>query len=386
MKAFILYRQLYDFFGSQLMIGGIETYILSLFEVLVENGYEPEMIQCAVKPFRIMHNGTIPVRGYCAKGSQYQKILYKQIQGELQPDDMVIFGTDTNCPCVAHRKTLSIQHGIDFDYYPLEEKRRLLFYKFGLGFIIKYLQRFRARESFNHASYRVCVDYNFWNWYRTFSLPHQDKNIFVIPNFAPIPNKFINRPEGAKLRVLFARRFVRRRGVEVLINAIRILNQQNYDAVYTFAGDGPLEETICSLAKEFQNVHITRYTSSEALELHMQHDIAVIPTIGSEGTSFSLLEAMAAGNAVICTPVGGMSNIILDGYNGIFVYPDSAKDLAKMIAILLQDQQLRDKLAKNARETVQAAFSKEVWKMRWKNALNKVTADALKLNIVRDGL
>lgn len=378
MKAFILYRQLYDFSGSQLMIGGIETYILSLFEVLVENGYEPQMIQCATKPFRIMHNGMIPIRGYCAKGVRYLKVLYNQIQCELQPADIIIFGTDTNCPCVAHQKTLSIQHGIDFDYYPLEEKQRFLLYKLGLGFIVKYLQRLRARKSFNQARYRVCVDYNFWNWYRTFSVPNQDKNIFVIPNFAPVTPRFISRTErvdSTKLRILFARRFVRRRGVEVLINAIRILNQQNYDAVYTFAGDGPLEEAIRSLAKEFQNVHITRYTSTEALELHMQHDIAVIPTIGSEGTSFSLLEAMAAGNAVVCTPVGGMSNIILDGYNGIFAFPDSATDLAKKIAALLQDEQLRQRISKNAQKTVQTAFSKKVWKLRWKNVLDKIAED-----------
>ncbi|WP_420491566.1 glycosyltransferase [Neobacillus drentensis] len=47
--------------------------------------------------------------------------------------------------------------------------------------------------------------------------------------------------------------------------------------------------------------------------------------LGSEGTSLSLLEAMAAKCAEIATNVGGMTNIILDNYNGLIINPDESE-------------------------------------------------------------
>lgn len=51
-------------------------------------------------------------------------------------------------------------------------------------------------------------------------------------------------------------------------------------------------------------------------------DITLIPTIYSEGTSLSCLEAMACGNFVIATNIGGLTNLIINNYNGILINPD----------------------------------------------------------------
>lgn len=51
---------------------------------------------------------------------------------------------------------------------------------------------------------------------------------------------------------------------------------------------------------------------------------------------------MAAGCAVICTNVGGMTNIIIDGYNGLMINPDE-DSLYKALDRLIEDKLLRGK-------------------------------------------
>ncbi len=373
MKAYIFYRQLYNATGTELVIGGVETYFLALFNVLKKAGYLPIMIQCASKEFSILHDENILVRGYPVKGRNYLQKLYSCIERELNDDDLVIFGTNIYAPKVKHRKALSIQHGIDFDYYPIEEKKFYIFLRLGLGSLIKWYHRRREIKSFKATTYHVCVDYNFWNWFRTFSLPKQDKNIFIIPNSAIVPENYPQRDmTNSVVKVLFARRFVLRRGVGVMIKAIELLNQMGVEAEYTFAGTGPWEKEIDQLIDNYPNITKTRYKASEVVTFCQQYDIAVIPTIGAEGTSFSLLEAMAAGNAIVCTPVGGMSNIVQDGYNGVFVTPDSEIELANAIAKLVKNPQLRFSIGQKAYDTVKIAFSRSVWENKWLEALKQI--------------
>ena len=93
-----------------------------------------------------------------------------------------------------------------------------------------------------------------------------------------------------------------------------------------------------------------------------------MPTVGSEGTSLSLLEAMAAGCAVICSNVGGMTNIILDGYNGLMVNPDE-NSFYEGICELIDNNELREEIASNGKKTVEKAFSLDRWNKKWKTTI-----------------
>ena len=100
----------------------------------------------------------------------------------------------------------------------------------------------------------------------------------------------------------------------------------------------------------------THYDSSKAIEFHSQFDIAVVPTTGSEGTSLSLIEAMSAHCAVLCTNVGGMTNIIIDGLNGIMTLP-TADAVYEGLKLLLTHPDMREKIASRGYETVAEAFN-----------------------------
>ncbi len=120
--------------------------------------------------------------------------------------------------------------------------------------------------------------------------------------------------------------------------------------------------------EKFKNVSFITYKSDESLSVHADKHIAVVPTLGSEGTSLSLLEAMASHCAVICTNVGGMTNIIIDRYNGLMINPNT-EELYDAMKKAILDAKLRNRLAINAYNSVKEGFSFELWCEKWKSVL-----------------
>lgn len=172
---------------------------------------------------------------------------------------------------------------------------------------------------------------------------------------------------------MFARRLQPYRGTRLFAEAIRniLIKYDNLNVV--IAGEGPDEEYLKAMFADNAHVTFIKYHVSESLEIHKDVDIAVIPTVGSEGTSFSLLEAMASYCAVICTNVGGMTNIIINGYNGIMINP-SVKELTNALDLLVSDEATRLYLANNAYDVAKKSFSYDRWKDSWisilQNAFN----------------
>jgi len=99
-------------------------------------------------------------------------------------------------------------------------------------------------------------------------------------------------------------------------------------------------------------------------------DIALVPTVASEGTSLSCLEAMACGNTVVATNVGGLPELVTDGLNGLLIEP-TTESLDRALRRLLTDPELRQRLSRNAVQTAQA-YHKRIWVERWREVLQRV--------------
>jgi len=96
-----------------------------------------------------------------------------------------------------------------------------------------------------------------------------------------------------------------------------------------------------------------------------------VPSIASEGTTFSVAEAMAAGCAVVATHVGGITNMIIDGYNGLLI-PPSAAALQAALERLINDGDLRRRLGQRAQQVAEASFGLERWRRQWTEVLTTV--------------
>jgi glycosyltransferase involved in cell wall biosynthesis len=78
-----------------------------------------------------------------------------------------------------------------------------------------------------------------------------------------------------------------------------------------------------------------------------------------EGMSNALLEAMAAGLPIVATAVGGTPDVVVDGVTGLLVPPRDSSALAKAIATLVRDPDLRRRMGQAGRERVLQHFSVE---------------------------
>jgi glycosyltransferase involved in cell wall biosynthesis len=85
-------------------------------------------------------------------------------------------------------------------------------------------------------------------------------------------------------------------------------------------------------------------------------DISVMPSL-NEALSNVLLESMAASTPVVATNVGGTSEAITDGVNGVLVPPANPQLLAAAIERLLATPTQARQLARNARKTIEDRFS-----------------------------
>ena len=83
----------------------------------------------------------------------------------------------------------------------------------------------------------------------------------------------------------------------------------------------------------------------------------------AEGTSLSCIEAMATGNAIVATNVGGLPNLVVGGLNGLLINPEGG-ELYRAVKRLVRDRALREELARNGLE-VARRFSKEAWERSW---------------------
>jgi glycosyltransferase involved in cell wall biosynthesis len=87
-------------------------------------------------------------------------------------------------------------------------------------------------------------------------------------------------------------------------------------------------------------------------------DVFVHPSL-RDGMPNALLEAMACEKAVVATPVGGTTDVIEDGKNGLLVNVNDADGLAESILKLLSRPENRTTISKSARETITSRFTLE---------------------------
>lgn len=365
MRVFIVNRDYYDFDNHIIKIGGIQTYITDLVSICRGLFSEVSMFVKDENERTDTVNGCHLIGYRIKEGRGWNSRLASYVKKHTTPEDLIIYYTDTALPnTYLGNNSIVIQHGICWDI-PRETSHSIFRMVAAKG-----LEAYRILKRIQSVNTVVCVDYNFPNWYRAqIDRPHN--NMHVIPNYTHIA-PVVEKPKNT-VNIIFARRLYWYRGTRVFVEAIRPILETYSNIHITIAGDGPDEHWMRSQLSSYANVTFTKYTTGESLVIHADKHIAVIPTVGSEGTSLSLLEAMSAQCAVICTDVGGMTNIILDGYNGKIVSSGNASELSTAIKYLVENENDRERMALNGYKTVKEAFSHKKWQEGWKTILESYT-------------
>lgn len=109
--------------------------------------------------------------------------------------------------------------------------------------------------------------------------------------------------------------------------------------------------------EKIPNVNLKIFSNIPNASRYLKNfDIFVLPSI-KEGLPYIILEAGLAGLPVVASNVGGISEIIIDGENGILVPPKNPKALAEAIKKLIDNKNLREKMADNLHQRILSEFS-----------------------------
>ncbi|MCZ6688654.1 MAG: glycosyltransferase [Planctomycetota bacterium] len=149
-----------------------------------------------------------------------------------------------------------------------------------------------------------------------------------------------------------------RKDHESLIEAFRMVSDDIPAARLILVGSGPLE---AELRERVANAGLREKvqflgTRTDVPSLLPGFDLLVLPSL-TEGFGRVLIEAMAAGVPVIASAVGGVPEVVSDGWSGLLVRPRSPDDLHGAILRLLSDPGEAERLATNALRDVRARFS-----------------------------
>lgn len=154
--------------------------------------------------------------------------------------------------------------------------------------------------------------------------------------------------------VLFVGRLNYYKGIEYLIEAMR-----NIEANLVIIGEGPLEKKLkaqISKLKINKKIFFLPFIKeNELINFYQACQVFVLPSIfKSEAFGLVLLEAMACGCPIISTELQtGTSFINQDGITGFVVSPRDTETLAKKIREILENRDLAQKFAKNAKKRVE---------------------------------
>jgi glycosyltransferase involved in cell wall biosynthesis len=138
-----------------------------------------------------------------------------------------------------------------------------------------------------------------------------------------------------------------------LLTTLAGLRERGVDALLLLVGDG---DDRGRLEQRAHDLGLAR----SCLFLGYQEDVApwyavcdaVVLTSASEGTPVTIIEALAAGRAVVATKVGGVPDVVDEGDTGFLVRPGDTHALAERLEILARDAERRAAMGETGRERV----------------------------------
>ncbi|HEX5589851.1 MAG TPA: glycosyltransferase family 4 protein [Candidatus Limnocylindrales bacterium] len=212
-------------------------------------------------------------------------------------------------------------------------------YEFGSKVMGSYARRLHGRIAVSAAA-RHFIDRFFPGDYK------------VIPNGVDVA-RFdravpIARWQDGTRNILFVGRFEPRKGLLDLLKAYRILRKTGCPCRLLVVGGGPQEREARRyvMTRRMGGVEfLGRVSDEERDALFKTADVYVSPATGRESFGIVLLEAMAAGTAIVCSDIHGYKGVVRRDRDALLVPPREPKALAAAIGRLIADDALRTRMA-----------------------------------------
>jgi glycosyltransferase involved in cell wall biosynthesis len=343
--------------GNLYMYGGAERYVLELEKIVRSLGLNMLVVQLGDREdkngFWICDYNTVQVVGLSIENPEN---LILEIEQFLIHDALIVFSPFT-LALNSKKKTRSIgiSHGVFWDSPNYHTNQNAL------------------RAAVSRINKLVSVDTNTINSLRSLGMGEVIKDKYeIIKNFYEPQSFSTDEPTSrSAINILYPRRLYEARGFYLVCEILSEVLSIDPRVTFTFLGSGDEQEL--EVAKKLVALNPGRvFHHTENPENVWAHyfnsDIVLVPTMYSEGTSLSAIEAMSCGKIVIASDVGGLTDLIIDGFNGYLCQPTSSSFLAT-ISRVIRNLETLDEVKENAKKSV---LPLEI--SRWVAAWNRIFA------------
>lgn len=187
-----------------------------------------------------------------------------------------------------------------------------------------------------------------------------DANFRIIPHGIDLERFASASPlpqlDDGKTNILFVGRMEPRKGLRYLLEAYAQLKWDHPELRLVVVGPGNLDAACWRVLSE-RNLQDVVFTGSVGADdiprYYASCHIFCAPATGQESFGIVLLEAMAAGKAIVATSIQGYSAVVSDRHQALMVPPKDSLALAAALGELVEDPDLRDQLAATGLEDVQ---------------------------------
>ena len=343
--------------------GGIEKVLTSLCPLLVEEGAEVTCYNRSSDKVENEYVGTVVDKKYCgvklkkaftlnARGvSAMMASFTAAIGAAFGKYDIVHFHAEGPCaamwiPKMFGKKCVATVHGLDWQRE-----------KWGKGFASKYI-KFGEKVMAKYADEIIVLSESAAKYFKD----TYNRDTVLINNGIEKPDK----KQADKIKELYGiskdeyicmvSRLTAEKGVHYLIDAY---NSINTDKKLVIAGDTSDTDDYVELLKKKaegnSNIIFTGFISGDVLdEIYSNAYLVALPS-DIEGMSLSLLEAMAYGNAVLCSDIPENTLVVED--KAIHFEKSNISDLADKLQMLCDKQDIRDDYKKNAEEFILGKYN-----------------------------
>ncbi|EUJ31350.1 glycosytransferase [Listeria floridensis FSL S10-1187] len=216
------------------------------------------------------------------------------------------------------------------------------------------------RSELNDVDQLVVLSEGWAAFYRSLT----DTDIAVSRNAVQVPEESLYHAE-AKTIVTFGRIGQRKGSYDLLAVAKRI-RVKVPEVRFVLYGDGETGKVAEQIeAEQIDNVLLGGWISKVEQAEVMQHAALHFLPSYHEGLPMAILETMAAGVPNLATNVGGISEAVQHGENGMIVEPGNIEAMVLELERFLLDEKMRKRYSKNARLMIENEFSFERYFKSW---------------------
>jgi glycosyltransferase involved in cell wall biosynthesis len=162
------------------------------------------------------------------------------------------------------------------------------------------------------------------------------------------------------VNLLFVGALFKRKGIHDLIRAVALLPRE-IEIKLNIVGDGPDKDYFFKLTKELKLQNKIIFSGfvpngEQLFKLYDEADVFILPSY-LEGFPRVVYEAFCRGVAVLVTAVGGVPYLLTDGTEALFIEKGNIENIAEKIAILINNDELRQRLVSNSYQLIMDILS-----------------------------